>query len=81
MKDFVSHLHPTLQTLLIKLANKKFSVRDCSSERLDWVRAGCPIRPEKSSAQVAFEKEIEAQCGPGFDQNVFESNDSVRRVD
>jgi hypothetical protein len=36
-------IHPTLKALLDKLANTNYSVRDCAGERMDWVKAGCPI--------------------------------------
>lgn len=35
--------HPTFKALFKKLADPAFSVRDCTSERIDWVKAGCPI--------------------------------------
>jgi hypothetical protein len=41
--DKFAHLPLTLAVLLRKLADKRFSVRDASSERIDWVKAGCPI--------------------------------------
>lgn len=38
-----SKLHPAFRPLVEKLADSKYSVRDCSGERLDWIKAGCPI--------------------------------------
>lgn len=43
MIDKFAGLHPTLRALLLKLSNSRFSVRDATSERLDWFKAGCPI--------------------------------------
>lgn len=45
MKTKFNQLHPTLDALLTKLADPAHSVRDCTAERLDWVKANCPVMP------------------------------------
>lgn len=39
----LAEYHPAFKALFNKLSDPKFSVRDCTSERLDWIKAGCPI--------------------------------------
>lgn len=54
----IDHLHPTLQALLTKLADEKYSVSDAREERVAWCFAGCPIeQPQEPSNPASLSPE------------------------